>query len=60
MTFAPNYFASKLWENVGHQELRSTLYKQRNRTQGIIVATNNINWDLEQFYLILINNGILC
>jgi hypothetical protein len=28
MTFAPNYFASKRWETVGHQELRSACNKQ--------------------------------
>jgi hypothetical protein len=28
MTFAPNHLASKRWEKVGRQELRSTPYKQ--------------------------------
>ncbi len=27
MKFAGNYLASKRWGKVGHQELRSTLYK---------------------------------
>jgi hypothetical protein len=28
MTFVPKYLASKRWEKVGRQELRSTPYKQ--------------------------------
>jgi hypothetical protein len=28
MNFAPNYLASKIWEEVGRQELRSTLNKR--------------------------------
>jgi hypothetical protein len=34
MTFAPNYFTSKMWEKVGRQELGSTPSKQEMDPRG--------------------------
>jgi hypothetical protein len=42
MTLRPNYLVSKRWEKVGHQDLRSTPYKQESNLWGWFIVKQGV------------------
>ena len=57
ITFLPIYLASKRWEKVGHQELRSTPYKQEiDPWMSHFVVVSTIGFNEEGPFLLLFSS----